>query len=75
MTAKRKPDKLDLKIAEMEAKAITEIRRLIVQECLKRCKISHPYCPYLNSIKICPTIQDTLETEVPHILREMSRKN
>lgn len=72
---KRKPDKIDLKIAEIEAEVVTEIRRLIVQECLRHCKISHPECSYLNSAKICPAIQETLEEEIPHILREMSKKN
>jgi len=71
----KRPDKLDLKIAEMEAKVVTELRRLIVQECLSRCRINQPWCPYLNSTKICPSIQKTLKEEVPNILQEMSEKN
>jgi len=71
----RRPDNLDLKIAEMEARVVTGLRRLIVQECLDHCKIDHPYCPYLHSTKICPSIQRTLKTEVPTILWEMSKKN
>ena len=75
MKAYRRPDKLDLKIAEMEAKTVTEIRREIVQECLDNCRIRQPWCPYLRSVKICPSIRETLRVEVPCILREMSEEN
>ena len=71
----RRPDKLDLKIAEMEAKVVTELRRLIVKEYLEHCRKEHSYCPYLNSTKICPNILDALEEETPIILREMSKRN
>jgi len=70
-----RPDQLDLKIAEIEAKVVTELRRLVVQECLDHCKIDHPYCPYLRSTRICSSIQDTLKTEIPTILWEISKKN
>lgn len=72
---KGKPDKLDLRLAEMEAKTVTEIRRLIVQECLGRCKISHPGCPYLDSTKICPEIQETLDEYIPKILEDIGKNN
>ncbi len=72
---RRQPDNLDLKIAEIEAKVVTGLRRLIVQECLSHCRINHPDCSYLDSIKICPDIRRILREEVPHTLLEMSEKN
>ena len=69
------PDALDLKIAEMEAKVVTEVRRLIVQECLDDCKTTQPWCPYLRSIKLCPGIRRALREEVPAVLHEISEKN
>ena len=71
----KRPDVLDLRIAEMEAEVVTEIRRLIVQECLGHCRISHPYCPYLESVDICWTINRLVKEEVPLILLEMGEKN
>lgn len=31
---KKEPDRLDLKLAEIEAKKATEIRQIVVQDCL-----------------------------------------
>ena len=71
----RQLDALDLKIAEMEAKAVTEVRSLVVQECLDECRTNKPWCPYLRSIKLCPSIRRTLREEVPIIMREMDERN
>ena len=70
---RRKPDKIDLKITEIEAKVVTKLRHLIVQDCLDECKTSHPWCPFLKSTKICQTILDTLKEEIPLILQERSQ--
>lgn len=70
-----RPDNLDLKIAAMEAKTVAEIRREVVQECLDNCRIRQPWCPYLGSVKVCPSIRETLRVEVPVILREISEEN
>ncbi len=71
----RHPDKIDLKIAEMEAKTVAEIRREIVRERLDDCRTAQPWCPYLRSVRLCPSIRETLRVEVPTILREMSEEN
>ena len=71
----RRPDRIDLRIAEVEARVVTKIRRLIAQESLEHCRTNHPYCPYLKSTKLCSNIQETLEEETPIILQEMSEKN
>lgn len=73
--AKRKPDKLDLKIAEIETRIATAIRHEIVQECLSRCKISSPGCPYLNSTKLCESIQDTVDTFIPKVFEDIGKDN
>ena len=70
-----KPDKIDLKLAEIEAKTAIKIRREIIRECLDECKVNQPWCPYLGSVKLCPTIRETLRVEIPAILREMSEEN
>lgn len=72
---KRKPDRLDLRIAEIETKKIVEARHEIVQECLGRCRISHPDCPYLKSTNLCESIRDTLDEYIPRILEDISRDN
>jgi len=70
-----KPDALDLKIAEMEGKVVTEVRRLVVQEYLDECEVIQPECPYLRSTKLCRSIRRALQEEVPIVLREMGEKN
>ncbi len=67
--------KLDLRLTEIETKVTTEIRRLIIQECLQGCKTENPDCPYLESTKICGVIQDVLDEDIPKILKERNRSN
>ena len=70
-----KPDALDLKIAEIEAEVVTEVRRLVVQEYHDECEVIQPECPYLRSTKLCFNIRRALQEEVSIILREMGEKN
>ena len=72
---RRKPDKIDLRIAEIDAKVVTGIRRLVVQEYLEHCRTTRPWCPLLKSTKLCSTIRETLEEEIPTILQERSQRN
>jgi len=68
-------DKLNLRLTEIEAKKVTEIRHEILQEELGRCKISSPGCPYLNSTRICKSIQTTLDEYIPKVLSDIARDN
>lgn len=72
---KKKPDKLDLRIAEIEAKKVIEIRHIIVQECLDRCKVNHPDCPHLKSTKLCGFVQGALKEGVPEVLEDIGKEN
>jgi len=72
---RRKLDKLDLKIAEIEAKVVVRLRHEIIQDYLDQCKRKQPWCPYLRSTKICPSIQKALRVEISATLQGMGEQN
>ena len=74
--ARGKPDKLDIKLVELESKRNSLIRYGVLDYHLRSCRISEPECPYLvDTSRICPKLQRVLKHAVRKASFQISEEN